>query len=61
MGDKVTPEHTLTRSDEALIVRVVLPDIRKASEVDLAISDTRLHLIAPPRYGSCCPDPMPLF
>ena len=40
-----TPSHTLTRTDEALTVKVELPDVKKASEVDLNISSTRLHLL----------------
>ena len=44
-----TPSHELTRSAEVLSVRVELPDVKKASEVDLNISATRLHLLAPPR------------
>ena len=47
-----TPVHELTRTDESLSVRVELPDVKKASEVDLEISTTRLKLVVPERCGS---------
>ena len=40
-----TPSHELARSAEALTVKVDLPEVKKASEVDLNISTTRLHLL----------------
>ena len=47
-----TPTHTLTTSTDALTVKVDLPDVKKASEVDLNISATRLHLIVPPECAA---------
>ena len=44
-----TPSHTVERTDEALKVRVELPNVNKASEVDLEISPDRLLLKVPPR------------
>ena len=41
-----TPSHTVETTSSAVCVRVDLPDVRKASEVDLNISSTRLHLVA---------------
>ena len=46
-----TPVHEVTRTDESLSVRVELPDVKKASEVDLEISTTRLKLVVPDRCG----------
>ena len=43
-----TPAHTLERSFEALTLKVELPGINKASELDLNIGATQLHLVAPP-------------
>ena len=39
------PTYELTRSLEALTIRVDLPEAKKASEVDLEISVERLHLV----------------
>ena len=43
-----SPTYELTSAADALVVKVDLPDVKKASEVDLNISATRLHLIVPP-------------
>ena len=40
-----TPQHSVTVSDESVCVRVELPLVSKAGEVDLNISPERLHLI----------------
>ena len=40
-----TPQHSYTVSDESVCVRVELPLVNKAGEVDLNISPERLHLI----------------
>lgn len=40
-----TPQHSVTVSDESVCVRVELPLVNKAGEVDLNISPERLHLI----------------
>ena len=40
------PAHELARSDAVITVRVPLPDVMRASEVDLNISATRVHLYA---------------
>lgn len=45
-----TPVHSVTRTADALSVRVELPDVKKASEVDLEISMMRLKLIVPDRH-----------
>ena len=47
-----SPTYELTSSPDALVVKVDLPDVKKASEVDLNISATRLHLIVPPEYAA---------
>ena len=44
-----TPVHEITQTAESLSVRVELPDVKKASEVDLEISTTRLKLVVPER------------
>ena len=44
-----TPTHAIERSFEALTIKGELPEVKKASEVDLNISATRLHLLVPPR------------
>ena len=41
-----TPVHTIAVADDNVSVRVELPEVKKASEVDLNISTDRLHLIA---------------
>ena len=40
------PTHTVTVTAADVCVRVELPEVKKASEVDLNISAERLHLIA---------------
>ena len=40
-----TPQHSVTVSDDSVCVRVELPLVNKAGEVDLNISPERLHLI----------------
>jgi HSP20 family molecular chaperone IbpA len=47
-----SPTYELTSAADALVVKVDLPDVKKASEVDLNISATRLHLIVPPEYAA---------
>ncbi|KOO33230.1 hypothetical protein Ctob_008916 [Chrysochromulina tobinii] len=39
------PQHSVTVSDDSVCVRVELPLVNKAGEVDLNISPERLHLI----------------
>ena len=41
------PTYVLETSETSIIVKVDLPDVKKASEVDLNISSTRLHLLVP--------------
>ena len=49
-----TPVHEITQTAESLSVRVELPDVKKASEVDLEISTTRLKLVVPERCARAC-------
>ena len=43
------PNVVVTEEDAVIRVRVELPDVSKASEVDLNISATRVALTAPTR------------
>ena len=40
------PKHDVSTTETDVCVRVELPEVKKAGEVDLNISSTRLHLIA---------------